>query len=115
MRATVLMVTAVVFVVASCSSMDDVEVLHGCPETLEVVVTHLRAIDPENGAPEYREDRYQGQVPPGEVTSVAGIVNLLSHDLVRVGVTGAGWKTELTREQLRGLDGPVEIPTEACG
>ena len=109
-------VVAFAFIVGltACSTMDDVEVLHECAGTIEVVVTHRSAIKPEGGAQKYWEQTYRGEAPPGEVTTVAGIINLYRHDLVRVEVEGSTWKRELSRQELRAIGGPIEIPTAAC-
>ena len=99
---------------AACSSMDEIRVRHACADSLEVVVTHLHAIEPSGGEQEYWEQTFEGKAPSREVATVAGIVNMYPYDVIRVAVMGSRWERELTRDELRALDGPIEIPMAAC-
>ena len=111
---TRLLVIGAALLLTACSSMDEVSVLHGCPDTVEVVVTHRNAIEPDGAEQEYWDQTYRQEAPSGRITTAAGIVNLHRHDLILVAVEGSAWELELSTSQLRAQAGPIEIPLDAC-
>jgi hypothetical protein len=95
-------------VATACSTMDDVQVSHGCDAPVSVTVTHLFA------GPGYTNRMDQATVAPNKVTVVTGIVNMSADDLVQLTVDVSGWEIELTRAELRDRDGLIILPQEAC-
>lgn len=92
---------------ASCSTMDEVTVIHHCGAPVTVTVTHL------SGGPGPPE-AYVKPVPTGIPTLVAGIINLGGDDLLLIDAGPTVWELLLSGDQLRDLDGPLTIPSEAC-
>jgi len=112
----VLMAVGCGLVLSACSTMDDIEVVHGCPSPVRIIVAHLQpGVAFVGGETEtaYRAKLWSETVPPEQVTRLAGIVNLGPDDLVRVS-TDFDWELTLTRSELRNLDAPIELPSEAC-
>ena len=116
MKIRVIGAVALALVLSACSTMDDIEVVHGCPSPVRIITAHLqpgvRSVGDET-EPAYRAKLWSETVPPEQVTRLAGIVNLDPDDLVRVS-TDFDWELTLTRSELRNLDAPIELPSEAC-
>ncbi|MGI9647573.1 MAG: hypothetical protein ACR2OI_03545 [Acidimicrobiia bacterium] len=91
---------------ASCSTMDEVTVIHDCGEPVTVTITHLTDSAPPQA--------YVKLVPPGTPTVVGGIINLGGDHLLLIDAGPTIWELLLSGDQLRDLDGPITIPPEAC-
>jgi hypothetical protein len=106
---------ALVVVGAGCSTMDDVKVSHPCDEELTVTLYHLQAGGTvSDGSPGYLGKGWTEPAPPNDVTRIAGLVNMGADDFVQVIIHGSGWEIDLTRSELRDLDGLITLPSEAC-
>ena len=103
-------------VLAACSTMEDVEVVHRCSAPVRIITAHLqpgvRSVGDET-EPAYRARLWSETVPPDLVTRLAGVANMGPDDLVRIS-TDADWERTFTRAELRHLNTPVELPPEAC-
>jgi hypothetical protein len=102
---------AIAVTATACSTMDDVKVSHLCDGPVTVLIDHLQVDD---AGSRYVAQTWDALAGPGEISVVAGIVNMGSEDLVALKVDISGWQTELARRELRDRDGLIMLPPGAC-
>jgi hypothetical protein len=101
----------VVITAAGCSTMDDVKVSHSCDGPVTVLIDQIQV---DGVGSRYVAETWSEVTGPDGASVVAGIVNMGSEDLVALYVDISGWRTALTRSELRERDGLITLPLEAC-